>query len=120
MGKTRTIWQFVCALFPSTWRTLSPDAHVYQDSGHTQTSRICHIFVLSLLVSRSTLPRNAFFLANAKLPNRPGFALFTGGLFGELLGNYLCLWLFFLASKFRARVCRRAALQGDPAREGPH
>ena len=34
---------------------------VYQDSGHTQTPRICHIFVLSLLVSGSTLPRNAYF-----------------------------------------------------------
>ena len=26
MGKTGTIWQFFRALFPSTWRTLSPDA----------------------------------------------------------------------------------------------
>ena len=34
---------------------------VYQDSGHTQTPRVCHIFVLSLLVPRSTLPRNAYF-----------------------------------------------------------
>ena len=33
-------------------------------------------FRASLLVSRSTLPRNGlFFMANAKLPNRPGFAL---------------------------------------------
>ena len=29
--------------------------------GHTQTPRICHIFVLSLLVSRSALPRYAYF-----------------------------------------------------------
>ena len=26
MGKAGTIWQFFCALFPSTWRTLSPHA----------------------------------------------------------------------------------------------
>ena len=26
MGKAGTIWQFFRALFPSTWRTLSPDA----------------------------------------------------------------------------------------------
>ena len=26
MGKSGTIWQFFRALFPSTWRTLSPDA----------------------------------------------------------------------------------------------
>ena len=34
---------------------------VYQDSGHRQTPRISHIFVLSLLVLRGTLPRNAYF-----------------------------------------------------------
>ena len=49
------------ALFPSTWRTLSPKCFVYQDSAHTQTPRICQIFVLSLLVSGSILPRNAYF-----------------------------------------------------------
>ena len=62
---TGKIWQFVCALFPSTWRTLSPDAlFTYlqcSDSGHTKTPRICHIFVLCLLLSTSTLHRNAYF-----------------------------------------------------------
>ena len=51
---------------------------VYQDSGHTQTLRICHIFVLSLLVSRSTLPPKCLFCMHGKsytAPNRPGFAL---------------------------------------------
>ena len=61
MGETGTIWQFFRALFPSTWRTLSPKCFVYQDSGHTQTPRICHMFVLSLLASGGTLPRNAYF-----------------------------------------------------------
>ena len=81
MGKTGTIWQFFRALFPSTWRTLFPDALFTRIWTHTQTPRICHIFVLSLVVSRSTLPRNAYFswqAASAKLPNRPGFALLQG------------------------------------------
>ena len=54
MSKTGTIWQFFRALFPST-------RFVDQVLGHTQTPRIFQIFVLSLLVSRSTLPRNAYF-----------------------------------------------------------
>ena len=60
MGKTGTIWLFFRALFPSTWRTLSPDA-LFTRIWDTRKPRICHIFVLSLLVSRSTLPRNAYF-----------------------------------------------------------
>ena len=56
MGKTGTIWQFFRALFPSTWRTLSPDALFTRIWDTTQTPRICHIFVLSLLVSRSSFP----------------------------------------------------------------
>ena len=76
MGKTRTIWQFFRALFPSTWRTLSPDTLFTRSWDTRKTPKICHIFVLSLPVSRSTLPRNAyFFMASPKLPNRPGFAL---------------------------------------------
>ena len=58
MGKTGTIWHFVCDLFPSTWRTLSPDAlftRIQDTHANTQMS------VLSLLVSRSTHPRNAYF-----------------------------------------------------------
>ena len=52
---------------------LHPD--VYQDLGHTQTPRICHTFVLSLLVSGSLLhPKCLFFLANVRLPNCPGCA----------------------------------------------
>ena len=49
----------LCCL--ALWRILSPDAFVYKDLLHTQTPRICHIFVLSLRVSRSTRPRNAYF-----------------------------------------------------------
>ena len=65
MGKTGTIWQFFRALFPSTWRTLSPNALF---------TRLC-----------------LFFMANAKLPNRPGFALlrvqgFRGAL-AEMLAS---------------------------------
>ena len=54
---------------------LSPDALFTRIRDTRKTARICHIFVLSLLVSRSTLRPNAyFFMANAELPNRPGFA----------------------------------------------
>ena len=52
---------FFRALFPSTWRTTVSRCFVYQDLGHTQTPRICHIFVLSWLVSRSNVLRNAYF-----------------------------------------------------------
>ena len=62
MGKAGTIWQFFRALFPSTWRTLSSKMLCLPGFGtHANTPRICHIFVLSLLVCRSTLSRNADF-----------------------------------------------------------
>ena len=84
MSKTGTIWQFVCALFPRTWRTLSPDA-LFTRIRDTQTPRICHTFVLSLLVSRSTVPRNAYFSwqrLNCQIV--PGFALLLVG--GRVVG----------------------------------
>ena len=61
MGKTGTIWQLFRALFPSTWRTLSPDALFTRIWDTRKHPGICHIFVLSLLVSRSNVPRNAQF-----------------------------------------------------------
>ena len=68
---------FFVLCFSSTWRTVSPDALLYQDLGHTQTPRICHNFVLSLLVLREhSPPKCLFFMANAKLPNRPGLFIF--------------------------------------------
>ena len=60
MGKTGTIWQFFRALFPSTWRTLSPDAlltRIWDTRKHPESAT----FSCSLLVFRSTLPRNAYF-----------------------------------------------------------
>ena len=39
---------------------------VYQDSGHTQTPRICHIFVLSLLVSGAVSPEMPIFHGKRK------------------------------------------------------
>ena len=65
-GQDRTIWHFFRVLFPSTWRTLSPDTLFYQDLGYTQTPRICHTFVLSLLVSGRFLPQNAYFSWQAR------------------------------------------------------
>ena len=87
MGKAGTILAFVCVLFLSTWRTLSPDAFLPGFGTHANTQNLPH-FVLSLLVPRSILPRNAYFsLANAKLPNHPGLALLRvrGGVF--FVGN---------------------------------
>ena len=55
---------------------------VYQNSGHTQTPRICHILVLSLLVSGSTLPRNAYFSRQTLIcqivPVLPSYLYITG------------------------------------------
>ena len=52
---------------------------VYQDLGHTQTPRICYIFVLSpASIQEHSPPKCLFFIAKAKLPNRPGFALIQG------------------------------------------
>ena len=65
MGKTRTIWQFVGALFPLHLEDTVSKCFVYQDSGHTQTPRICHIFVLSLLVSTNTPPEMPTFHGKA-------------------------------------------------------
>ena len=56
-------------MFPSTWRTLSPNALF---------TRIwaCLTYVLFLLVIRELSPPKCFFvMANARLPNRPGFDL---------------------------------------------
>ena len=83
MGKTGTIWQFVCALFPSTWRTLSPDALFtrirlpgFGTQANTQNLPHCRAFPAS--IQEHSTPNCLFFMANAKLPNRPGFALLQG------------------------------------------
>ena len=75
-GKNGTIW--LCFFFFVSYHLEDTVSRclVYQDLGHTQTPRICHTFVLSLLLFGSFLAQNAcFFMANARLPNRPGFAL---------------------------------------------
>ena len=59
MGKNGTIWLFFLCFVSWHLEDTIPRCFVCQDSGHTQTPRICHIFVLSLLASRSTFPRNA-------------------------------------------------------------
>ena len=61
MGKNATIWHFVSCFV--SWRLEDTVSwcFVHQDLGHMQTPRICHTFVLSLLVSGSFLPQNAFF-----------------------------------------------------------
>ena len=75
MGETGTIRQFFRALFPSTRRTLSPDAlftRIWDTRKHPESATF---FVLSPLVFRSALPGNAYFSwQTLKLPNRPGFA----------------------------------------------
>ena len=66
-SKDWTIWHFLC--FVSC-------VFVYQDSGHTQTPRTCHILrAFPASIQEHSPPKCLFFMANAKLPNRPGFAL---------------------------------------------
>ena len=76
MGKTGTIWQFVCALFPSFSRTLSPDAlftRIRDTFKHPEFASWPH-FQEHFPPKRLVFMANAK-LPNAKLPNRPGFAL---------------------------------------------
>ena len=76
MGKNGTTWRLFSCFVSQHLEDSVSRCFVYQDLGHTQTPRICHTFVLSLLVFGSFLPpRCLFFMANAKLPNRPGLAL---------------------------------------------
>ena len=67
MGKNGTIWRF----FPCF------GGRCLQDFGHTQTHRICPTFSCAFPASiqEHCPPKCLFFMANAKLPNRPRFAL---------------------------------------------
>ena len=69
-------FSFFCALFPSTWRRLSPDAlftRIWDTRKHPESATLS---CLPWQYPGAPSPRNAyFFMANAKLPNRPGFAL---------------------------------------------
>ena len=48
----------------------------YQDLGtHTNTQNLPHFRAFSASIQEHSLPKCLFFMANAKLPNRPGFAL---------------------------------------------
>ena len=64
MGKAGTIWQFFRALLPSTWRTLSSDAlftRIWDTRKRPESATFSCFPCFSLLVSGSTLPRNAYF-----------------------------------------------------------
>ena len=82
MGKAGTVWQFLRALFPSTWRPLSPDALT-----HANTQNLSHFRACPASIQEQCPPKCLFVMANAKLPNRPGFALLPYGVSQERGGE---------------------------------
>ena len=75
MGKNGAMWHFFRALFPSTWRTLSPDAlltRIWDTRKNTQN--VPHFRAFFASIQEHCPPKCLFFMANAKLPNRPCFA----------------------------------------------
>ena len=71
MGKPGTIWQFVRALFHSTCRTQM--LCLLGFGAHANTQNVPHFRAFPACNCAHSPPR--FFMANAILPNRPGFAL---------------------------------------------
>ena len=75
MGKTGTIWQFFRALF------LALGGHCLQMlclqgfGTHANTQNLPHFRAFPASIQEHSPPQSLFFMANAKLPNRPGFAL---------------------------------------------
>ena len=76
MGKNGTIWHFFRALSPGTWKTLSPDALFARlRDTHANAQNLPHFCAFPASTQEHSPPKCIFFMANAKLPNRPGFAL---------------------------------------------
>ena len=75
MGKTGTIWQLFRALFPSTWRPLSPDALFTRIQDTRKHPEFATFSCFPCQYTGALSPEMPFFMVNAKLPNRPCFAL---------------------------------------------
>ena len=83
MGKTGLIWQFFRALFPSTRRTLSPDAFFTRFWDTRKPQNLPHFRAFPASIQEQCPPKCLIFMANAaKLPNRPGLHSYRGVLQG--------------------------------------
>ena len=59
---------------------------------HPNTQNLPHFRAFPASMQEHSPPKCLFFMANAKLPNRPGFALLRGGPFG---GFQIHFWAIF-------------------------
>ena len=79
---------FFRAFFSSTWRTHCLQMLCLPGFGtHANTQNLPHFRAFPASAQERSPPKCLFFMANAKLPNRPGFALLrVHGVTGPLPG----------------------------------
>ena len=83
MGKNGTIWQFFVLSFLALGRCCLQMLCLPGFGTHANTQNLPHSRAFHASTQEHSPPKCLFFMANAKLPNRPGFALLQSRLSGS-------------------------------------